>query len=499
MQTARAICEDVATGRVSAVEICRRALDRIDEVNPALNAFNTVSHERALAAAAQVDAKRAAGQPLGPLAGVPVAVKDNICTSGVKTTASSRILAGYTPPYDATVVARLQAADAVIVGKTNCDEFAMGSSNENSAFGPVRNPWVLTHTPGGSSGGSAAAVAADCVPIALGSDTGGSIRQPASFCGVVGLKPTYGRVSRYGLLAFASSLDQIGPFTHTVDDAALVLSAIAGNDPADATSAPENVPTWADALNGDVRGLRIGVPRRFTHEGVDTHVSQAFDAALAQFESLGARLVDVDLPHAGYGVPAYYLVCTAEASSNLARYDGVKYGYRSPAAANGLKAMYTHTRSEGFGAEVKRRIMLGTYVLSAGSYDAYYLKAQQVRTLLRQDYERAFETVDVVAMPTSPIPPFALGEKADDPLQMYLADIFTVSANLAGLPAISVPCGVADTSAGRLPLGVQLTGRAFDEATVLRAADAYEKATSWHTLRAPAPAGAGSRAGHGTR
>jgi aspartyl-tRNA(Asn)/glutamyl-tRNA(Gln) amidotransferase subunit A len=498
MQTARRIREDVAAGRVSAVEVCRQALARIDDVNPALNAFNTVLHERALARAALVDARRAAGEPLGALAGVPVAVKDNICTKDVKTTASSRILANYVPPYDATVVARLDAADAVIVGKTNCDEFAMGSSNENSAFGPVRNPWALTHTPGGSSGGSAAAVAADCVPVALGSDTGGSIRQPASFCGVVGLKPTYGRVSRYGLLAFASSLDQIGPFTRTVDDAALVLSALAGADPADATTAPDDVAAWGDALSGDVKGLRIGVPRRFTHEGVDGLVSRAFDAALAQFEALGATLVDVELPHAGYGVPAYYLVCTAEASSNLARYDGVKYGYRSPAASGGLRAMYTHTRSEGFGAEVKRRIMLGTYVLSAGYYDAYYLKAQQVRTLLRQDYDRAFERVDVVAMPTSPIPPFALGEKADDPLQMYLADIFTVSANLAGLPAISLPCGVAEAGQDRLPLGFQLTGRAFDEATVLRAADAYERATSWHTLHAPAVAGV-SRAGQGTR
>ena len=339
-------------------------------------------------------------------------------------------------------------------------------------------------------------MAADCVPIALGSDTGGSIRQPASFCGVVGLKPTYGRVSRYGLLAFASSLDQIGPLTRSVDDAALALSVIAGADPADATSASEDVSAWAAGSTDGVRGLRIGVPRQFTHEGVDAQVSEAFDRALAQFEALGATLVDVDLPHAPYGVPAYYLVCTAEASSNLARYDGVKYGYRSPAAANGLKAMYTHTRSEGFGAEVKRRIMLGTYVLSAGYYDAYYLKAQQVRTLLRQDYERAFERVDAVAMPTSPLPPFALGEKTGDPLQMYLADIFTVSANLAGLPAISVPCGVAEAGNGtRLPLGVQLTGRAFDESTLLRAAGAFEQATSWHTLQPPAIAGtAGSGA-----
>jgi aspartyl-tRNA(Asn)/glutamyl-tRNA(Gln) amidotransferase subunit A len=493
MTTARSIRDDVAAGRVSAVEVCRQALARIDRVNPALNAFNLVSHELALARAAAVDARRAAGQPLGALAGVPVAVKDNICTRGVRTTASSRILATYTPPYDATVVTRLEAGDAVIVGKTNCDEFAMGSSNENSAFGPVRNPWALTHTPGGSSGGSAAAVAAGCVPVALGSDTGGSIRQPASFCGVVGLKPTYGRVSRYGLLAFASSLDQIGPFARTAEDAALALSVIAGPDSRDATSSPEPVTAWADPPAPTVQGLRIGVPRRFTHEGVDAQVSQAFDRALEQFEALGATLVDVELPHAPYGVPAYYLVCTAEASSNLARYDGVKYGYRSPAAANGLKSMYTHTRSEGFGAEVKRRIMLGTYVLSAGYYDAYYLKAQQVRTLLRRDYEQAFARVDVVAMPTSPLPPFALGEKTDDPLAMYLADIFTVSANLAGLPAVSMPCGVAETPNGAtLPLGVQLTGRAFDESTLLRAAGAFEQATSWHSLQPPAIAGTGA-------
>ena len=489
MTTARSIREDVANGRVSAVEVCRQALARIDRVNPALNAFNTVCHDRALARAAQVDARRAAGEAPGPLAGVPVAVKDNICTRGLRTTASSRILATYTPPYDATVVTRLEAAGAVIVGKTNCDEFAMGSSNENSAFGPVRNPWALTHAPGGSSGGSAAAVAAGCVPIALGSDTGGSIRQPASFCGVVGLKPTYGRVSRYGLLAFASSLDQIGPLSRSVDDAALALSVIAGPDPSDATSAPADVTAWTAHSTGSLRGLRIGVPRQFTHDGVEAQVSQSFDRALAQFESLGATLVDVELPHASYGVPAYYLVCTAEASSNLARYDGVKYGYRSPAAADGLKAMYTHTRSEGFGAEVKRRIMLGTYVLSAGYYDAYYLKAQQVRTLLRQDYERAFERVDAVAMPTSPLPPFALGEKTGDPLQMYLADIFTVSANLAGLPAISIPCGVAEGNGTTLPLGVQLTGRAFDESTLLRAAGAFERATSWHTFQPPAIAG----------
>jgi aspartyl-tRNA(Asn)/glutamyl-tRNA(Gln) amidotransferase subunit A len=403
----------------------------------------------------------------------------------MKTTAASKILQTYAPPYDATVIEKLEAAGAVIVGKTNCDEFAMGSSNENSAYGPVRNPWARSRTPGGSSGGSAAAVAAAQVPLALGSDTGGSIRQPASFCGVVGLKPTYGRVSRYGLLAFASSLDQIGPIARTVEDTALALGVMAGPDRADATASREPVPDLTAALTGDVKGLRVGVPRTFVTEGVDDDVKAAFDAALAVLEGAGARLVDVELPHAPYGVPAYYLVCTAEASSNLARYDGVKYGYRSKAAADGLQAMYTHSRSEGFGAEVKRRIMLGTYVLSAGYYDAFYLKAQQVRTLLRRDYDRAFEACDVIAMPTSPIPPFGLGEKADDPLQMYLADIFTVSANLAGVPAISVPGGFVQRGGDKLPVGFQLAARPFDETTLLRAADAYERLTRWPTV-APA-------------
>ena len=482
MSTIREIRDRIAGGEVSAVDVCRQTLARIDATQPALNAFNTVTHEHALARAAAIDAARAAGNPLGPLAGVPVAIKDNICTRGIRTTASSRMLDTYRPPYDATVVARLEAAGAVIVGKTNCDEFAMGSSNENSAYGPVRNPWSAAHAPGGSSGGSAAAVGADCVSMALGSDTGGSIRQPASFCGIVGLKPTYGRVSRYGLLAFASSLDQIGPFTRTVGDAALTLSVIAGADRADATSVPRPVESWTGALTGDVRGLRVGVPRRFTSEGVDATVSAAFETALGVLRSLGATLVDVELPHASYGVPVYYLVCTAEASSNLARYDGVKYGYRSPAAAEGLKAMYTHSRSEGFGAEVKRRIMLGTYVLSHGYYDAYYLKALQVRTLVRQDYERAFEQADVVAMPTSPIPPFALGEKTNDPLQMYLADIFTVPANLAGVPGLSLPCGMVDG----LPAGLQLVGRPFDEATLFRVGAAFQRATTHHQLTPPA-------------
>jgi len=477
--TARSIRAEIAAGRVSAVDVCRASLDRITAVNPSLNAFNLVDPERALARARDVDRRHAAGEPLGPLAGVPIAIKDNMNVRGMPTTASSRILDHFVPPYDATVVRRLEDAGAVIVGKTNCDEFAMGSSNENSAFGPVRNPWALDRIPGGSSGGSAAAVAARCVPLALGSDTGGSIRQPAAFCGVVGLKPTYGRVSRYGLLAFASSLDQIGPFARTVADAALVLAALSGADPCDATTSDEPVPDFAGAMTGDIKGVRVGVPRAFVTEGVDGDVRRAFDAALDALRGAGATLVDVELPHAKYAIPVYYLVCTAEASSNLARYDGVKYGYRSPAAKDeGLKALYSRTRDEGFGPEVKRRIMLGTYVLSAGYYDAFYLKALQVRTLLRRDYEQAYEHVDVIAMPTSPTPPFRLGEKTGDPLQMYLADVFTVSANLAGLPGISVPCGFSGEG---LPIGFQLMGRMFDEATLLRVADAYERSTDWHT------------------
>jgi len=479
--TARALREDIAAGRVSAVEACRAALDRIASVDASLNAFNLVDANRALARAQEIDRRRIAGDDLGQLAGVPLAVKDNIDVRRMTTTASSRVLEHFVPPFDATVVQRLERAGAVIVGKTNCDEFAMGSSNENSAFGPVHNPWALDRIPGGSSGGSAAAVASRCVPLALGSDTGGSIRQPAACCGVVGLKPSYGRISRYGLLAFASSLDQIGPFARTVADAAVVLSVLAGVDPCDATTANEPVPDFSVFLSGSVSDIRIGVPRAFVAEGVDDQVRRAFEGALAALKDAGATLVDIELPHAKYAVPVYYLVCTAEASSNLARYDGVKYGYRAAAAKDSLKEMYSRTRDEGFGPEVKRRIMLGTYVLSAGYYDAYYLKALQVRTLLRRDYDQAFERADVVAMPTMPTPPFRLGEKTDDPLQMYLADIFTVSANLAGLPGISVPCGF---SSDGLPIGFQLMGRMFDEATLLRVADAYERATDWHK-RAP--------------
>jgi aspartyl-tRNA(Asn)/glutamyl-tRNA(Gln) amidotransferase subunit A len=490
-RTARQIRDEVGSGTTRAVDVCHAFLDRMRQVNPVLNAFNLIDAEGALARADRVDGARAAGETLGPLAGVPIALKDNLCTRGMRTTASSKIIERFVPPYDATVVERLEAAGAVIVGKTNCDEFAMGSSNENSAFGPVRNPWATDRTPGGSSGGSAAAVASRCTPLALGSDTGGSIRQPGSFCGVVGLKPTYGRVSRYGLLAFASSLDQIGPLARTVGDAALTLSVIAGADAMDATSSRLPVPDFAAALTGDVGGVRIGVPRAFVSEGVDAGVRRAFDSALDTLRDAGATLIDIELPHAKYAIPVYYLIATAEASSNLARYDGVRYGHRAGGARD-LKEMYSRTRDEGFGPEVKRRIMLGTYVLSAGYYDAFYLKAQQVRTLLRRDYEEAFQTVDVVAMPASPVPPFKLGEKTADPLQMYLTDVFTVSANLAGLPGISVPCGfTADLSAeapakaDRLPVGLQLTGRKFDEETLLRVADAYERKTEWHRHEAP--------------
>ena len=474
--TAREIRDAVARGDASAVDICRRYLDRLQALDSTLCAFRYVAAEQALQQAAHIDRTR----PQSPLAGVPIAIKDNMCTRGLPTTASSRMLEGYVPPYDATVITRLQGAGAIVIGKTNCDEFAMGSSTENSAFGPSRNPWDVERIPGGSSGGSAVAVAAGLTPVALGSDTGGSIRQPAAMCGIFGLKPTYGRVSRFGLIAFASSLDQIGPMSRSVYDSALLLNAIAGPDPADSTAAPEPVPDFTAALAGDVRGLRIGVPSAILDEGVDTDVRQAFDRSLQVLRARGAVLVDIELPHARYAIPTYYLVATAEASSNLARYDGVRYGFR--AAASDLRSMYNRSRDQGFGAEVKRRIILGTYVLSAGYYDAYYLKAQQVRTLIRGDYETAFERADVVAMPTSPTPAFKLGERLEDPLQMYLNDVFTVSANLAGLPAASVPCGFTPRA---LPIGLQLTGRMFDESTLLRVADAYQRDTDWWRKEPP--------------
>ncbi len=443
-----------------------QALTRID-AGVDLGAFQYVAAERARRRADNLD--QASDQ--GPLAGLPIAIKDNIVARDLPTTAGSRILDGYVSPYDATVVERLESAGAIVVGTTRCDEFAMGSSTENCAWGPVRNPADPTRTPGGSSGGSAAAVAAGMVPVALGSDTGGSIRQPAAFTGVVGVKPTYGRVSRYGLMAFASSLDQIGPLARTTRQAAEVLQVISGHDPRDATSSPRPVPSFTDALTGDLRGVRIGVPRPLLAEGVDPEVSATFEAALGTARSLGAVVSDVALPHSPYAIAVYYLIATAEASANLARYDGVRYGHRAPEAGT-LAEVYDRSRGDGFGPEVKRRILLGTFVLSAGYYDAYYRKAQQVRALISRDYRRVFETIDLVALPTSPVPAFRLGERVNDPLQMYLADVFTVGANLAGIPAISVPAGV---TRGGLPIGLQLAARPWEEGVMLRAADAVER------------------------
>lgn len=479
--TARRIRDAVARGEVSAVEVCSGFLDRIAALDSTLHAFHSVQADRALARASDLDRLGPSARDL-PLLGVPVAVKDNICTRGVRTTAGSQILERFVPPYDATVVTRLEQAGAIVIGKTICDEFAMGSSTEHSAFGPSCNPWDLEHTPGGSSGGSAVAVAAGLAPVALGSDTGGSVVQPAALCGIVGLRPTYGRVSRYGLIAFASSLDQIGPMARSVEDAALVFGVIAGRDACDATSRDEPAPDCAAALDGDLRGARIGVPRGLLAEGVDEIVIGSFEEALRIFEARGASIVDIDLPHARYAIPVYYLVATAEASSNLARYDGVRYGFRAPSGNGALGSMYRLTRDAGFGAEVKRRIMLGTYALSAGYYEAYYRKAQQVRTLIRRDYEAALERADVVALPTSPTAAFRFGEKTADPIQMYLADVFTVSAGLAGLPAISVP--IRPTPEG-LPIGLELMGRALDEATLMRVADAFERDQPWGNLEPP--------------
>jgi aspartyl-tRNA(Asn)/glutamyl-tRNA(Gln) amidotransferase subunit A len=477
--TAVAIASAVRSGDTSAVDVCRAALDRIRAHDPLIGAFRSVDAEGALSRAAEIDGRREELADL-PLAGVPVAVKDNICTRGWPTTAASRILEGYRPPYDAAAVERLREAGAVIVGKTNCDEFAMGSSTENSAYHVTRNPWDRDRIPGGSSGGSAAAVAAGMVPLALGSDTGGSIRQPAALCGVVGLKPTYGRVSRYGLLAFASSLDQIGPITTSVADAALAFQVLLGHDPRDSTSVEHAAPAAAphDA-GGALGGLRIGVPQALLADGVDGGVLEALGRALATLEGRGATLKTIELPNSRHGIAAYYLIATAEASSNLARYDGIRYGVRPQGDDRTLGEMYERARGTGFGAEVKRRIMLGTYVLSAGYYDAYYLKAQQVRTLIARDYAAAFAEVDAVALPTSPTGAFRLGERTADPVRMYLADVFTVGANLAGLPAISVPCGFTEG----LPVGLQLMAPAMKEATLFRIAGAFEAATDWHLQR----------------
>ncbi len=470
--SAAQIAAQVAAGAITAENVAGDHWARIEKVEPRLKAFVTLLKEPSLAQARAVDVKRAKGARLGRLAGVPVALKDNILLKGVETTCSSKILKGFRAPYDATVVERLKAEDAVFVGKTNLDEFAMGSSTENSAFFPTANPWDTDRVPGGSSGGSAAAVAAGCCPLALGSDTGGSIRQPAAFCGVVGLKPTYGLVSRYGLIAFASSLDQIGPFTRTVEDAALALAVFAGHDPRDSTSAAEPPARALKGLAGDVKGLRIGLPREYFIAGMDPEVEQSVRAAVELLKSLGATVRELSLPHTKYAVATYYLIAPSEASSNLARFDGIRYGF-SQRQAQSLEEVYEASRGEGFGPEVKRRIMLGTYALSSGYYDAYYAKAQRVRTLIARDFAQAFKEVDVVAAPTTPTPPFRFGEKTGDPLAMYLSDIFTIPSNMAGNASLSVPCGLSRSG---LPIGLQLIGPAFGEGTILRAARALEAA-----------------------
>jgi aspartyl-tRNA(Asn)/glutamyl-tRNA(Gln) amidotransferase subunit A len=462
----------VQESKTSATALAESFYAKIASDDPKIGAFLTLSKDRAMAKAEDMDALVSRGEKLPPLGGVPVAIKDVMVTKGVRSTAGSKILGNYVPPYDCTAVARLEAAGAVVLGKANCDEFAMGSSNENSAWKPVHNPRDLTRVPGGSSGGSAAAVAADMAVAALGSDTGGSIRQPASFCGVVGLMPTYGRVSRYGLIAFASSLDHIGPLTKTVKDAATVLRTIAGRDPMDSTSADVPVPDYVAELQKPVRGLKIGVAREYLGEGLDGEVRRAVEAGIQKLAAAGCEVVDVSLPHTKYAIPTYYIVATAEASANLARFDGVRYGHRAKDART-LSEMYRRSRDQGFGAEVKRRIMLGTYALSAGYYDAYYLKAQRVRTLLARDFEEAFKKVDAIVAPVSPTAAFKLGEKVDDPLAMYLADIYTVTADLAGVPGISVPCGETKE---KLPVGLQILGRHFDESTILRLAHACEQA-----------------------
>ena len=470
--TIDAVRQGIVARKFSARELVEAHYTAIERRDPEIHAFLTLSRERALAQAEQIDRKVAAGEPLGPLGGVPMAIKDVIITRGIRTTAGSRILENFVPPYDATAVERLERAGAIVLGKTNCDEFAMGSSNENSAYFPTRNPAALDRVPGGSSGGSAAAVAANFCVAALGSDTGGSIRQPAALCGVVGLMGTYGRVSRYGLIAFASSLDHIGPITRTVRDAVHVLEVIAGRDPHDATSAAVPVPDYWAVMDRPVRGMKIGVPREYFAEGLDRGVREKVEKGIRLLEKLGCEIREIALPHTDYAIATYYIIATAEASSNLARYDGVRYSFRA-ADASTLAEMYGRTRGRGFGTEVKRRIMLGTYALSAGYYEAYYLRAQKVRSLIARDFTEAFRKVDVIVTPTSPTPAFKLGEKTADPLEMYLADIYTVTGDLAGIPGISVPCG---RTADGLPIGLQLFTRHFDEARLLQVAHAFEQA-----------------------
>jgi aspartyl-tRNA(Asn)/glutamyl-tRNA(Gln) amidotransferase subunit A len=504
-RSAAELRHSLAAGDVTSIEVTRAFLERIESLDATVGAFLRVDADRALDQAAAVDRKRQAREPLGPLAGIPVAVKDVLCDKDRLTTCGSRILENFRPPYDSTVVAKLKAADAVLIGRTNMDEFAMGGSTENSAFKPTRNPWDPSLAPGGSSGGSAAAVAASMTPLAIGTDTGGSIRQPAGLCGIAGMKPTYGRVSRYGLVAFASSLDQVGPFAHTATDVAMLLETIAGYDPRDSTSINRPVPRYAETIDQPLAGLKLGVVKQHFAAGLDSEVEAAVRKAIDVYQSLGAEIREISLPHSKYGVAAYYVIAPSEASSNLARYDGVHYGYRTDQAAmlaelaaeqerlqkagnaraaavpdTPLVRMYRRTRAEGFGPEVKRRIMLGTYALSAGYYDAYYLKALKVRRLIRRDFDEAFHQVDLIAGPVTPGPAFKLGEMVDDPLAMYLLDLYTVSANLAGIPAISLPCG--QTKSG-LPIGLQLQAPPLEEQSLLRGARMYEQATQWHKMR----------------
>ena len=506
--TAAELIEQLNAGQVTSVEVTQAFLDRIEAHDKNINAFLRVDAMAAMSRAAEIDAKRKAGKPVGKLAGVPVAVKDVLCTEGEPTTCGSKMLENFRPPYDATVVAKLRAADAVLIGKTNMDEFAMGGSNENSAFFPTRNPWDTTRIPGGSSGGSAAAVAASMAPLAIGTDTGGSIRQPAGLCGITGLKPTYGRVSRFGLVAFASSLDQVGPMARSAEDAAILLEAIAGHDPRDTTSVDRPVPAYSQTVSEPLKGLRLGVASEHFGEGLDSEVDAAVREAIRVYQSLGATVKDISLPHAKYGVAVYYVIAPCEASSNLARYDGVHYGHRTDETVlerelaneraklsvvknekneaafaqldNNLVRMYRKSRSEGFGPEVKRRIMLGTYALSAGYYDAYYLKALKVRRLIRRDYDEAFSQVDLIVGPVTSAPAFKIGEKSDDPLAMYLLDLYTVSANLAGIGGIAFPCSFSSSG---LPIGLQLQAPPFAEESLLRAAHMYQKETDFHKRR----------------
>ena len=471
--------EKLVRREISSLEVTQAVIDRIQHTEDRLHAYVTLTAEEALGQAKLADDALGRETVVSDLVGIPLAIKDILCTRGVRTTCGSGILAHYTPPYDATVIRKLRETGAVFLGKTNMDEFAMGSSTENSCFGPTRNPWALDRVPGGSSGGSAAAVAADGCLGALGSDTGGSIRQPAAFCGIVGLKPTYGRVSRYGLVAFASSLDQVGPLTKDVEDCAILMNAISGFDPRDSTSVDLEVPDFRRALVRDVRGIRIGIPKEYFLGGLDADVEKAIQNSMRLFEQWGAVCLEISLPHTDYALAAYYIICTAEASSNLARYDGVRYGHRS-GDYSGVLDMYRKTRTEGFGPEVKRRIMLGTYALSAGYYDAYYRKAAQIRTLVKHDFDNAFKEVDIILAPISPTPAFRLGEKTSDPLQMYLSDVFTIPINMAGLPGMSIPCGFDRQG---LPIGLQLVGKHFDEETIIRAAYAFEKHTEFHRRR----------------